>query len=79
MVVKSHIQGSDLSCKICALTLSAHFDIDQRIMIFAFKLLANYDGNYMNVMIKCTVVTICDWAYKNRAYLHTNFGLIFEL
>ena len=24
-------------------------------------------------------VHICDWACKNRAYLHTKFGLIFEL
>ena len=34
------------SCKNCALALSPHFDIDCRITIFAFKLLANYEGNY---------------------------------
>ena len=32
----------------------------------------------------CLIATIilannCDWACENRAYLHTNFGLIFEL
>ena len=24
-------------------------------------------------------LAICDWACENRAYLHTNFGLIFEI
>ena len=28
--------------------------------------------------IKGNVHDICDWACENRAYLHTNFGLIFE-
>ena len=25
------------------------------------------------------VILICDWACKNKVYLHTKFGLIFEL
>ena len=32
------------SCKNCALALSPHFDIECRITIFAFKVLANYEG-----------------------------------
>ena len=39
------------SCKNYALALSPHFDINCRITIFTFKLLANYEDT-MNVTIK---------------------------
>ena len=54
MVLKSHVHTS---CKNCALPLSPHFDINHRITIFAFKLLANYEFNY-ECHDEITVVTI---------------------
>ena len=58
MVLKSHYMVViSSSRKNCALALSPHFDIDCRITIFAFKLLANYEGNY-ECHDKITVVTI---------------------
>ena len=45
------------SRKNCAMKLSPHFDIDCRITIFAFKLLANYEGNY-ECHDEITIVTI---------------------
>ena len=45
------------SHKNCAMELSPHFDINCRITIFAFKLLANYEGNY-ECHDEITIVTI---------------------